>query len=308
MKCLVAGGAGFIGSHLADNLIKSGHEVIIVDNFSTGRKENINPRAIFEEIDITDFLKIKEFLLKVKPEAVFHLAAQIDVRKSDEDPIFDAQNNILASFNLIKAAHQSGVKKIIFSSTGGAIYGDTENRPTDEKETEWPLSPYGIAKLAVDKFLNYYYQTRELNFVSLRYANVYGPRQNPHGEAGVVAIFINKMLENNQPIINGDGKQTRDYIYVDDVVAANILALENFQKSGIYNVGTGREIDVNYLFNEINRHFGGKFEEEHGPAKQGEQRTSCLSFEKIKNVLGWEPKINFEEGIKKTIEEWNKLE
>jgi len=227
MKCLVAGGAGFIGSHLADNLIKSGHEVIIVDNFSTGRKENINPRAIFEEIDITDFLKIKEFLLKVKPEAVFHLAAQIDVRKSDEDPIFDAQNNILASFNLIKAAHQSGVKKIIFSSTGGAIYGDTENRPTDEKETEWPLSPYGIAKLAVDKFLNYYYQTRELNFVSLRYANVYGPRQNPHGEAGVVAIFINKMLENNQPIINGDGKQTRDYIYVDDVVAANILALEN---------------------------------------------------------------------------------
>ena len=308
MKCLVAGGAGFIGSHLADNLIKSGHEVIIVDNFSTGRKENINPRAIFEEIDITDFLKIKEFLLKVKPEAVFHLAAQIDVRKSDEDPIFDAQNNILASFNLIKAAHQSGVKKIIFSSTGGAIYGDTENRPTDEKETEWPLSPYGIAKLAVDKFLNYYYQTRELNFVSLRYANVYGPRQNPHGEAGVVAIFINKMLENNQPIINGDGKQTRDYIYVDDVVAANILALENFQKSGIYNVGTGREIDVNYLFNEINRHFGGKFEEEHGPAKQGEQRTSCLSFEKIKNVLGWEPKINFEEGIKKTIEEWDKLE
>ena len=282
--------------------------VAVVDNLSTGFEKNLNPQAIFYKADITDFGKTGDILLKEKPEIIFHMAAQIDVRKSDEDPVFDAQNNILASFNLIKAAHQSGVKKIIFSSTGGAIYGDTENRPTDEKETEWPLSPYGIAKLAVDKFLNYYYQTRELNFVSLRYANVYGPRQNPHGEAGVVAIFINKMLENNQPIINGDGKQTRDYIYVDDVVAANILALENFQKSGIYNVGTGREIDVNYLFNEINRHFGGKFEEEHGPAKQGEQRTSCLSFEKIKNVLGWEPKINFEEGIKKTIEEWNKLE
>jgi UDP-glucose 4-epimerase len=308
MKCLVTGGAGFIGSHLSNELIKKGHTVAVVDNLSTGFEKNLNPQAIFYKADITDFGKTDDILLKEKPEIIFHLAAQIDVRKSDEDPVFDAQNNILASFNLIKTAHQAGAKKIIFASTGGAIYGDTENRPTPEGEKEWPLSPYGIAKLAVDKFLNYYHRTRGMNYISLRYGNVFGPRQNPHGEAGVVAIFINKMRENNQPIINGDGKQTRDYVYVDDVVEANMLALENFDKSGIYNVGTGRETDVNYLFQEINKHFGEKFKEEHGPPKQGEQKTSCLSFEKIKNVLGWEPKINFEEGIKKTIEEWDKLE
>ena len=304
MKIVVTGGAGFIGSHLCDALIGNSHEVAIIDNLSSGLKENINLAAKFYEADITNFSKIGDIISKEKPEIIFHLAAQINVRKSDENPVFDAQNNIVASFNLIKNAHANKVKKFIFSSTGGAIYGDTENRPTPETENEWPLSPCGIAKLAVDKFLNYYYQMHGLNFTSLRYGNVYGPRQNPHGEAGVVAIFINKMRAGEQPVINGDGKQTRDYIYVDDVVRANLLAVENLGKSAIYNIGTGREIDVNYLFQEINKHFGNRFEEKHGPAKSGEQKTSCLSYEKIKEDLWWEPAVAFEDGIKKTTKLW----
>jgi UDP-glucose 4-epimerase len=307
MKCLVTGGAGFVGSHLVDELIKRKHKVVVIDNLSTGKKENINPRAKFYKADITNFSKISQLIKKERPEVIFHYAAQINLRTSVENPIADAQTNILASFNLIKAASDNQVKKFLFASTGGAIYGDTKNRPTSETENEWPLSPYGIAKLAVDKFLYYYQQIHGLNFTSLRYANIYGPRQNPHGEAGVVAIFINKMLSNMQPVINGNGKQTRDYVYVGDVVAANLLALKNFDKSDIYNVGTGREIDVNCLFKEINKQFGNKFREKHGPAKIGEQKTSCLSYKKIKKDFGWKPEIKFEDGIKKTVEIWNKV-
>ncbi|MFA6285077.1 MAG: NAD-dependent epimerase/dehydratase family protein [Parcubacteria group bacterium] len=302
MKILVTGGAGFIGSNLTDALIEKKHRVVIVDNLITGFKKNINPKAKFVKADITNHKKIEEILKKEKPEAIFHLAAQMDVRKSVDNPIFDAENNILASFNLIRLAHENGVKKIIFSSTGGAIYGDTKNRPTPETEPEWPLSPYGIAKLSVDKFLNYYHQVHGLNFTSLRYGNVYGPRQNPHGEAGVVAIFMNKMLRGDQPIINGPGKQSRDYVFVGDVVNANILALKNISKTGVYNVGTSIEISVNQLFREINRHFQNKFKESHGPAKMGEQKTSCLSFRKIKKDFGWTPRIRFEDGVKKTYQ------
>lgn len=302
MKILVTGGAGFIGSHLVDALIAKKHQVITVDNLSTGFKKNINPKAKFYQADLTNHKKIENILKKERSEVIFHLAAQIDVRKSVADPIFDARSNILASVNLINLADALKVKKFIFSSTGGAIYGDTKNRPTIEKEPEWPLSPYGIAKLAIDKFLYFYSQIHGLNFSSLRYGNVYGPRQNPHGEAGVVAIFLNKMLKGDQPTINGNGKQTRDYVFVEDVVDANLLALKNFKKSGIYNVGTGEETDVNKLFREINRHFDGKFKEFHGPAKIGEQKTSCLSFAKIKKDFGWSPKVDFETGIRKTFE------
>jgi UDP-glucose 4-epimerase len=302
MKILVTGGAGFIGSHVTDALVKKNHKVFVVDNLSTGFRKNVNPKAKFQKIDLTDHKKVETILKKERPEVIFHLAAQIDVRKSVADPVFDADSNILASINLINLASQYKVKKIIFSSTGGAIYGDTDKRPTDEKEPEWPLSPYGIAKLSVDKFLYYYREIHGLNSVSLRYGNVYGPRQNPHGEAGVVAIFLNKMLKNEQPVINGDGKQTRDYVFVEDVARANLLALQNFKKSGIYNVGAGKETDVNQLFREINRHFGKKFKEVHGPAKQGEQKTSCLNFSKIKREFDWKPQTNFADGIKKTFE------
>ena len=301
-KVIVTGGAGFIGSHVVDGLVEKGYEIAVIDNLSTGRKENLNPRAKFIEADITDFSKIKDIFNAEKPEVVFHLAAQIDVRKSVEDPLADAKTNILGSINLINLALEHKIKKFIFSSTGGAIYGDTETRPTPETHSEWPLSPYGIAKLTVDKFLNYCHRVHGLNYTSLRYGNVYGPRQNPHGEAGVVAIFLNKMLKGEQPIINGDGLQTRDYVFVEDVARANLLALENTDKTGILNVGTGIETDVVQLFNSINDHFGNKFEEKHGPAKPGEQKTSCLNFEKIQRELSWSPKVNFAEGIKLTYD------
>lgn len=306
MKILVTGGAGFIGSQITDALIQKQHKVLVIDNLSSGFEKNINPKAKFTKVDITNHKKIQEIIKKEKPEAIFHLAAQMDVRKSVADPMFDAKTNILASINLIKTAHENKVKKIIFSSTGGAIYGETKNRPTPETEAEWPLSPYGIAKLSVDKFLNYFHEVHGLNFTSLRYANVFGPRQNPHGEAGVVAIFMNKMLKDEQPTINGNGKQTRDYTFVGDVVAANLAALKNFQKTGVYNVGTGKETNVNQLFREINRHFENKFKEAHGPAKIGEQKTSSLNHSRIKKDFGWTPKIKLAEGIKKTFEWFQK--
>jgi len=302
MKILVTGGAGFIGSHLVDALIKKKHRVFVIDNLSTGFKKNVNSKAKFYKADLTNYKLINKTIKKEKPEIVFHLAAQMNVRKSVENPLFDAENNILASINLIRTSHENKIKKFIFASTGGAIYGDTKNRPTPETEKEWPLSPYGIAKLSVDKFLFYYHRIHGLKFVSLRYANVYGPRQNPHGEAGVVAIFLKKMLKNQTPTINGDGKQTRDYVFVEDVVKANRLALENFEKSGIYNVGTGKETSVNKLFREINKYFQGKFRKSHGPAKIGEQKTSCLSFTKIKRDFGWTPQTDFQTGIRKTFE------
>lgn len=306
MKILVTGGAGFIGSHLTDALIAKGHIVVVIDNLSTGSRKNVNPKAKFLKADLADHKKIEKIIKKEKPEVIFHLAAQMSVQESVKNPVFDAENNILASFNLINLAKKYSVKKFIFASTGGAIYGDTKNRPTPETEKEWPLSPYGIAKLSVDKFLNYCQKIHGLNFVSLRYANVYGPRQNPHGEAGVIAIFLNRMLARKQPVTNGDGEQTRDYVYVGDVVNANLLALKNFKKTGIYNVGTGKETNVNDLFGEINKRFGGNFKEVHGPAKPGEQKTSCLSFARMKKDFGWKPKVDFKKGIKKTYE-WFKI-
>ncbi|MBU2025129.1 MAG: NAD-dependent epimerase/dehydratase family protein [Patescibacteria group bacterium] len=307
MKILVTGGAGFIGSHLTDALIKKGHQVTVWDNLNTGSKENLNPAADFKKIDLKNFPKTAELFWAGRFEAVFHLAAQTSVRKSVANPQEDARDNILASLNLIELCKKnwldSGSKnKFIFSSTGGAIYGDTDKRPSDEELKENPLSPYGIGKLAIDKYLNYYRKFFNLNCVSLRYANVYGPRQNPHGEAGVVAIFINKMIKGKQPLINGDGKQTRDYVHVDDVVRANLLALEKNQAAGIFNVGTALETNVNQLFEKINKHFDNRFKKKHGPGLAGEQKTSCLLFKKIEKELDWRPKIVLDKGIEQTWE------
>ncbi|MCX6717236.1 MAG: NAD-dependent epimerase/dehydratase family protein [Candidatus Taylorbacteria bacterium] len=302
MKILITGGAGFIGSHIGDFLVENGHEVVALDNLSSGKKENINPKAKLIEADVIDFQKIEGIFAEEKPEIIYHLAAQMDVRKSVEDPLFDSKTNILGSLNLLNLSVKYQIKKFIFSSTGGATYGDTDNRPTPETQMEWPLSPYGVAKLSVDKFLNYFHQIHGLNYVSLRYGNVYGPRQNPHGEAGVIAIFLNKMFKGEQPVINGEGVQTRDYVFVSDVAKANLLALHNFEKTGIFNVGTGVETNVNQLFQEINQHFENKFPEIHGEGKKGEQKTSCLNFDKIKQEFGWEPEINFKKGIKSTYQ------
>lgn len=299
MKILVTGGAGFIGSHLVDALISKDHDVVVIDNLSTGTKANLNPKAKFIALDITD-KKLADIFTAEQPQVVFHLAAQIDVRKSVADPVWDAQQNILGSLNLLENCRRLEIKKIIFSSTGGAIYGETEKIPTTEAEPTEPISPYGIGKLATEKYLNYYWKTYALPYTILRYGNVYGPRQNSKGEAGVIAVFCDRLKTGKTPTINGDGRQTRDYVYVGDVVNANLAALENDQVE-IFNIGTGVETDVNKLATLIGEAFASDDDFVHGDAKPGEQQRSCLNFTKAKNILGWEPKVDLSQGIKDTV-------
>lgn len=300
MKILVTGGAGFIGSHITDAYISLGHEVTIIDNLSTGSEENINPGAKFYKMDITD-AKIHDIIARGKFEIINHQAAQIDVRISVKDPLFDAKVNVLGALNLYEAAMNNSVKKIIFASSGGAIYGEQESFPADEKHPLNPCSPYGIAKLVNEKYLYYYKEVQNIDFVALRYGNVYGPRQSFRGEAGVVAIFANKMLAGEQPVINGDGKNTRDYVFVKDVVNANVIALDN-QCSGIFNVGTAVETDVNYIFDKLKKLLSSRSEEVHSDAKSGEQRRSVISYKKLESGFGWKPLTKFEEGLKITAD------
>jgi UDP-glucose 4-epimerase len=300
MKILITGGAGFIGSHVTDAYVKDGHEVVVVDDLSTGFEKNLNPNARFVRMNIRD-KEINDFIRKEKFDIVNHHAAQIDVRKSVADPLFDANTNILGTLNILESCVKTGVKKFIFASTGGAIYGEQKNFPADENHPASPLSPYGISKLAIEKYINYYHIQFNLSYTILRYGNVYGPRQNPHGEAGVVAIFLNKLLSNEQPVINGDGLQTRDYIFVGDVVKANLLSL-NKTENDIYNVGTGTEIDVNQLFKELLKITGKNVKEVHGSSPSGEQQRSVISSEKIYKTTGWKPSINLTEGLQKTFE------
>ena len=306
MKALVTGGAGFIGSNIVDALIEAGHEVVVVDNLYMGRTKNLNSKAKFYLMDLRAAELAKLFALE-KFDVVYHEAAQMDVRRSVEDPIFDAQVNVLGTLNILQNSVKNAVKKIIFASTGGAIYGEQDYFPADESHPNRPVSPYGITKLTVEKYLYFYKLTYGLQHVILRYANVYGPRQNPHGEAGVVAIFIEKMLQNEQPIINGDGTQTRDFVFVEDVVRANLLALD-YPESDIFNVGTAIETDVNTIFRELNKIVGKNIPEKHGPAKEGEQQRSVIDYSKTKKTLGWEPKISLQEGLRKTVEYFQNYE
>jgi UDP-glucose 4-epimerase len=300
MKILVTGGAGFIASQIADAFINEGHNVFILDNLSTGFKKNINPKAHFIKSDISS-PSILYLFEKEKFDVVNHHAAQIDVRKSVADPIYDANTNILGTINLLQACIKTGVKKFMFASTGGAVYGEQEYFPADEKHPTNPVSPYGITKLSIEKYLFFYKNEYGLDHTILRYANVYGPRQNPFGEAGVVAIFTNKLLKNENPIINGDGKQTRDYVFVADVVKANIITL-NDENSDIYNVGTGIETSVNDLFVTLNSIAGGKAEGKHGPAAKGEQARSVITSDKLFNKFNWKPSIKIDEGLNKTFD------
>lgn len=298
MKAIVTGGVGFIGSWVVDALIEEGFEVIIIDNLTTGNKNNLNEKAKFYEIDIRDE-KISEIFEKEKPDYVFHLAAQINLRDSIKNPLKDAEINILGSLNILGCCVKHGVKKFIFSSTGGAIYGDDSKIPTHETEKENPTSPYGIAKLTIEKYLDFYKSLYGLDYVSLRYSNVYGPRQNSKGEAGVVSIFIDNILSRKQIVINGSGEQTRDYVYVKDVAGANILSLN---LSGIFNVSTGEETSVNELFEKIVNcmDLGTKIEKVYGPEIKGEQMRSCLNSKKLEKK-GWKTKYDLDEGIKETI-------
>jgi UDP-glucose 4-epimerase len=300
MKVLVTGGAGFIGSHVVDRLIQEGHEVVVVDNLSTGKKKNINRGAHFYKMDILNS-RVEKIFKKEKPDLISHHAAQMDVRRSVADPIFDAQVNVLGLLNVLENAVRYGTKKVIFASSGGAVYGEQQAFPAPETHPLHPVSPYGISKLAGEHYLYYYQQVAGLNYVALRYANVYGPRQDPFGEAGVVAIFSQKTLMNDQPIINGNGKQTRDYIFVEDVVEAHMAVIENSIK-GIFNVGTGKETSVNQLFRHLVDISGAKVKEVYGPEKRGEQIRSVLDYTKLKKATDWEPKVELYDGLKMTVD------
>ena len=300
MKIAVTGGAGFIASHIADAYLSLGHEVVIIDNLSTGKRENIPANARFIEMDVND-PGIPGLFMEEKFDIVNHHAAQMDVRVSVQDPTYDARINILGGINIYESALRSGVKKIIFASSGGTVYGEQEYFPADERHPTKPISPYGIAKLSNEQYLYYYAHVHGLPSVAFRYANIYGPRQNPHGEAGVIAIFAQKLLKGEQPVINGDGLQTRDYVFVGDVVAANILALQP-QMIGAYNIGTGIETDVNTLFGHLRDLSQSTCEEQHAPAKQGEQMRSVLSHERIFASFGWTPKMDIVEGLSKTVD------
>jgi UDP-glucose 4-epimerase len=299
MTILVTGGAGFIGSHVADALLERGHTVDIVDDLSTGRRANVPEAATFYEHDIRSEAAA-DLVADRGYEVIVHHAAQMDVRASVADPAFDADVNIRGFLNLMEAGRENGLEKVIFASTGGAIYGEPEYTPQDEEHPLRPVSPYGIAKLATEKYLHYYRVEHDIDSVSLRYANIYGPRQNAGGEAGVVAIFSKEMLTGGQPVINGSGEQTRDYVYVGDVVKANLAALD-YTGSGVFNVGTGRETSVNELFRMIRSEAGADVEETHGPAQPGEQQRSVLGYERSERELGWTPEVAIEEGLKRTV-------
>jgi UDP-glucose 4-epimerase len=300
MKILITGGAGFIASHVADLLIDNGHAIVIVDDLSNGRRENINPRAAFYHASILD-QTLADIFRKEKPEVVIHHAAQISVRNSVQDPLNDMEINIRGSLLLLEHCKNCGTGKFIFSSTGGALYGEQDYFPADENHPTRPLSPYAIAKLSVEKYLFFYFSTHRLPYTVLRYANVYGPRQDPFGEAGVIAIFCKKMLQGGQTIINGDGNQTRDFVYVGDVARANLLALQH-EVTGEINIGTGVETSINTIFHEIRSLLAPGIPEVHGPAMPGEQLRSVLSYQKARTVLGWEPSMPLVEGLKRTVD------
>lgn len=307
-RVIVTGGAGFIGSHLVNRLVSEGAEVVVLDDLSTGDAAKVNSNAKLIALDIRS-LEAKQFIKDFKPDLVFHMAAQINLRKSLQQPMEDASINVLGSINviqgLVESAEDISKVKFVFSSTGGAIYGDVDTLPTPETVVPNPLSPYGVAKFSVEKYLYYYHVVHGLPYVALRYSNVYGPGQSTKGEAGVVAIFLEKMLSGETPVINGDGMQTRDFVFVEDVVDANVRAAQN-DVTGIFNIGTSKESSVMDIFNLLRRFVGKDFPEVHGPAIPGELQRSCLDFSKAREVLGWQPKTTLEEGLRITAEAFAK--
>ena len=301
MKILVTGGAGFIGSNIVDALIEKKHKVAIVDNLATGNMKNVNKKAKFYKVSVTDFNKIENIFKKEKFDVVIHHAAQLDVRKSVADPSFDADVNIKGTINILEACKRTKVKKIIFASSGGTIYGECSSKAPDEKAFANPLSPYGVAKLSVEHYIKCYSALYGLKYTVLRYANVYGPRQDPFGEAGVVAIFIGKMLKNDPVFIFGDGKQLRDYVYVKDVVSANLKALTKGNNE-IINIGTHKTFSVNQLAKITNY----KNKPIYKPKRSGELLKSFLNISKANKVLNWQPKTNIVTGLKNTVDFFKK--
>jgi len=301
MRILVTGGAGFIGSNTVDALVATGkHQVAVLDDLSAGKREQVNPAARFYHADLRDAARVTEVIEREKPEVIFHLAAQMDVRRSVASPAFDAEVNLVGFLNLMEAGRRNGLARVIFSSTGGAIYGEQERFPCDEDHPCRPVSPYGVAKLATERYLFFYQVQYGIPYLALRYANVYGPRQDPHGEAGVVAIFCGRLLAGQPSTIFGDGEQTRDYIFVGDVVRANLAALER-GRAGALNVGTGVETSVNQLYTQLAEVAGVSQRPTYAPARPGEQQRSVISPERAMRELDWQPQVSLRDGLTQTL-------
>jgi UDP-glucose 4-epimerase len=309
MRALVTGGAGFIGSHLVDTLLDRGDEVTVVDDLSTGRRDNLSGAlgrgGDLHEVDIRDAQRLHRVVARARPDIVFHLAAQIDVRKSIEDPAWDASINVGGTINLLEAARDAGVKRVVNTSTGGAIYGETDEVPTPESVPPRPMAAYGQSKFCAEAYCGWYERLYGLSAVTLRYGNVYGPRQDPHGEAGVVAIFCGALLESAQPKVFGDGRQTRDYVYVADVVAANLAAAAHPEAHGAYNVGTGREASVLEVIAALRTAAGlgeGEFEPAFAAARPGELQRSWLDVSRARAELGFSADTDLVSGMKPTLD------
>ncbi len=301
---LVTGGAGFIGSHIVDALIRKRIKTYVVDDLSSGKVKNVNPNAHFTKMSILN-PQFPAYLTKVKPDIIFHTAAHIDLRRSVIDPPHDARINVMGTLTIAHIAGKIGVKKIVFSSTGGALYPESIRPPHSEKVVPEPISPYGIAKRSAEMYLHYAYLVHGLQYVALRYSNVYGPRQSAKGEAGVIAIFINKMLSGKPTMIFGSGKQTRDFVYVEDVVRANMAAMSK-SVTGIFNVGTGKETSINQLFSKLAKLSSYDLPRRNGPAAAGEMMRSVLDSKLAKKKLGWESKVKLDDGLEKTIRSFRK--
>ncbi len=299
MKVLITGGAGFIGSHIADRLAADGHDLVILDDLSTGHIEHVHPKARFYQMDLGSPWLDELFRIE-QPDAVVHQAAQASVRRSVDDPVFDARVNVLGIAALLQASVRHKVRRFLFASTGGALYGDATVIPTPEDSPTLPVSPYGASKLAGEVYLRTFHAVHGLPYVALRYANVYGPRQDPHGEAGVVAIFTRRLLANEPARITGDGRQTRDFIFVGDIAEANARALQS-SVIGSFNVGTGKETDINTIFTILKRLTGSEQPEQHGPGLAGEQRRSVVDARKLEAALGWKPATPLDEGLEATV-------
>jgi UDP-glucose 4-epimerase len=299
MRVLLTGGAGFIGSHVAEELLARGHEVVVVDDLSSGRRENVPEGARFFKEDVRS--GCEEVFQELRPQVLCHQAAQMDVRRSVREPDFDAGVNVLGTIRLLENCAKYGVGRVIFASSGGAVYGEQQEFPAPEDHPQYPISPFGVSKLAGERYLHFYHTQYGISYAALRYANVYGPRQDPHGEAGVVAIFCGNLAAQKVSTVNGAGEQTRDYVYVGDVARANVLALENEAPSGAYNVGTGVETSVNGLYDLLLGISGRDLPPEHGPAKLGEQLRSSVAPARAGRVLGWRPEVDLAAGLKETL-------
>jgi UDP-glucose 4-epimerase len=305
MRALVTGGAGFIGSNLVDALVARGHQVSVVDDLSTGRRGNLEAAlgagAELVESDVRDADAMRDVLERARPEVVFHFAAQIDVRRSAADPAYDARVNVEGTINVLAAASAAGVRRFVNTSTGGAIYGEAKQIPAPEDHPVQPEAPYGQSKFAAEGYCELFRRLHGLSTVSLRYGNVYGPRQDPLGEAGVVAIFCGRLLTGERPVVFGDGLQTRDYVHVDDVVTAN-LAAAGSDVTGSYNIGTGVETTVLQLVEALAPHATAPFEPDHQPERPGEVRRIALDASRAREALGWAPAVGIEDGLTQTLE------